>query len=143
MNVYPTRDQIMDSPPKHKPEVLRIVKSWKNDEWYMGRRRADRRKFEALALLIDRIAMFYGKPVEISFDGNPPYFGRTSGASFYNDDRIFLAGPPSILTALHELAHHLFGPDELKACRWSVHLFKKIFPKAFARLRWEGHTLVR
>ena len=54
---------------------------------------------------------------------------------------ITLNGKPSIITCWHELGHHLFGPDELTACIFSISLFKIIFPKAFEKLNWNGHML--
>jgi hypothetical protein len=42
---------------------------------------------------------------------------------------------------LHEFAHAR-GADERQACRWSINLFKKCFPRSFARCRVIGHTLV-
>jgi len=53
------------------------------------------------------------------------------------------AGNPSIISALHELGHHLFGSDELDACRYAIGLFKAGFPRAFEKLQWKGHLLVR
>lgn len=50
---------------------------------------------------------------------------------------------PSIISALHELGHHLFGSDELEACRYSIGVFKAAFPKAFEKLAWNGHMLVK
>ena len=49
----------------------------------------------------------------------------------------------SIISALHELGHHLFGPNELEACRWSIQLYAKIFPKEFSKLKWNGHMLIK
>ena len=52
-------------------------------------------------------------------------------------------GHPSIISSLHELGHHLFGSDEFEACRFAVGLFKAAFPKAFEKLHWKGHLLVK
>ncbi len=49
---------------------------------------------------------------------------------------------PSVITFLHEFAHHL-GKDERDACRWSLNLFRKHFPQSFARLSADRHTLRR
>lgn len=50
---------------------------------------------------------------------------------------------PSIISSLHELGHHLFGSDELEACRYAIGLFKAGFPKSFDKLQWQGHMLVK
>ena len=49
----------------------------------------------------------------------------------------------SIISGLHELAHHLYGKSELKACRWSVWLFKICFPQQYKKLKWSNHLLVK
>lgn len=50
---------------------------------------------------------------------------------------------PSIISTLHELAHHLYGPDELMACTWSTQLFKQCFPSFYKKLTWEKHLLIK
>jgi hypothetical protein len=68
----------------------------------------------------------------------------SSGASCYRPlgHEIELRGRFSVVTFLHEFAHAR-GADERAACRWSVNLFAKCFPRSFARCRRVGHTLVR
>jgi hypothetical protein len=51
-------------------------------------------------------------------------------------------GRLSVVTYLHEFAHAL-GRDERGACRWSINLFRRVFPEQFARLAASGHTLRR
>jgi len=53
-----------------------------------------------------------------------------------NRDRL------SVITALHELGHVL-GKSEAQTCRWSLNLFRRYFPKSFAKLTPVGHMLVR
>ena len=48
---------------------------------------------------------------------------------------------PSIISFLHELGHYLFGPSELKTCRFSVGMFKTYFKDEMKNLKWEGHML--
>ena len=50
---------------------------------------------------------------------------------------------PSIISSLHELAHHLYGEDELIACKWSINLFRTAFPKSYAKLECENHLLIK
>jgi hypothetical protein len=70
--------------------------------------------------------------------------GTHSGASNYRPacHTITLTGKLSVLTYLHEFAHAR-GADERQACRWSINLFRRCFPRSFARCRAVGHTLVR
>jgi len=53
---------------------------------------------------------------------------------------ITMRGKLSVVTFLHEFAHAL-GRDERGACRWSINLFRSVFPEQYARLRADGHTL--
>jgi hypothetical protein len=68
-----------------------------------------------------------------------------SGSSNYRPrpvHRIELRGRFSVVTFLHEFAHAR-GFGERGACRWSINLFARCFPRSFARCRRVGHTLVR
>ncbi len=62
--------------------------------------------------------------------------------------RINLSPRLSVVTFLHEFAHHLQHcrrgrTTERFACRWSINLFKRCFPRSFARCVPEGHCLRR
>ncbi len=138
---YPSKEEIMENPPTHKPGVIKLVKQWKKEIWFPLRAAepTDEQKFEALKTLLTRVAQeCYQKPVEVDYQAEVP-------SCFYNPtlNRITINNSLSILSSLHELSHHLFGASELKACRWSIHLFKKSFPKAFSMLEWRGHMLVK
>jgi len=56
---------------------------------------------------------------------------------------IVLTGKLSVLTYLHEFGHALHGPSEMEACRWSLNLFRKVFPDNFERHKENaiGHML--
>lgn len=141
--MYPTKEQIMQRPyPKHRPEVLSYVKQWKREQWIPAKRGSREDRINAVGnLILDINNLCYTER-----DGEFHVIHEEGSRSSYylpSVRTVVLVGEPSIITALHELAHHLFGRSELKACRWSVHLFRKTFPRAFARLRWEGHMLRR
>lgn len=79
-----------------------------------------------------------------AFGGDDVWIEADAGEYAYrpSDQTIMLDhNRPSIISALHELGHHLYGDSELQACRFSVWLFKEAFPKSYAKLRWEGHML--
>jgi len=67
-----------------------------------------------------------------------------SGSSSYNreDKTITMRGKLSIVTFLHEFAHHL-GKNERLAAIWSINLFRKTYPHQFRKLAAVGHTLRR
>lgn len=139
---YPTKEEVMAEPhPTHKPAVIKLCKRWKKEVWFPLRATEpdEQAKFMALKTLLQTIAReAYGKPVEVN------YFADTGSCSYRPGTKtITINKSLSILSSLHELGHHLFGADEHKACRWSVHLFRKSFPKAYSLLEWKGHMLVR
>ena len=91
-------------------------------------------KLKALINLINKTKK--GKQLKIKFE--------KSQISHYNPNkRQIILNNCSIITALHELGHHLFGDSELKACRYSVWMFKETFPKTFANLHFNGHLLTK
>lgn len=133
--MYPTKDEVLEGTVTHKPEVIRAIKNWKGTAWKAARDLNDENvKMAVIMGLIEGLAVCYQRPVTVVRGPRDCYSPLQK--------TIFLS-KPSIITALHELAHHLFGPSELKACRWSVHLFKKTFPKAESKLGWDGHMRVR
>jgi len=136
---YPTQEQIMSSPVKHKKEVIETTKTWRKEIWKEKKNGNPREKFEALSTLISRIVNIYDKPVTVIFEPD-----GIIGCCYHTQTKtIVIDRTLSVISTLHELAHHLFGRSETQACRWSVWLFKKVWPLAFTKLRWEGHLLKR
>ncbi len=70
--------------------------------------------------------------------------GSHSGASHYSKlhHHIVLMGKLSVVTYLHEFAHAM-EMDEKDACRWSINLFRRFFPRQYGKLIHVGHMLVR
>ena len=62
--------------------------------------------------------------------------------SFCSGVTVVLVGKFSVITFLHEFGH-LLGGDETEAVRWSINLFKKIFPRSFSQLTESGHLLLK
>lgn len=117
-----------------KPETIEVLTSWKKTLYSDWKHITPLMKLTTLLLLIEALAKKYNKPVEI-----------TLGDSYcYNTDTktiLLDRNHPSIISTLHEFGHHILGTSELKACRWSIHLFKTCFPELFKKLSWEGHML--
>ena len=98
--------------------------------------------------LNEALARAYGMPApELRFEGIPSRgSGSFSGASSCRRGGdgspavITMRGRLSVVTYLHEFAHAL-RRDERGACRWSINLFRRVFPEQYARLRADGHTL--
>lgn len=136
--MYPTKEKILETPILHPKKVIIAVKAWKRSTKEIRKDGTEEQRFENLKNLIEILSALYETEVSVDYEPNWP-------SSCYNalSKTITLNGSLSIITALHEFAHHLHGPDELKACRWSVWLFKKTFPLAFEKLQWRGHLLTR
>jgi len=137
MSLYPTSEYIMANEMKFKVGTLQAVKAWKAEHFRGWKNKAAEEKMAALNALVDSLGLVYANPV--GFRADKDSFDHYNRAS-----KVITLANPSIITALHEFAHHL-GRDEFGACRWSVWLFKKVFPKSFAKLRFApgSHMLVR
>jgi len=135
---YPTKDEIIGSEHKHKPTVIKTVKQWKREVWREVKTQGIEQKFEALSGLLHKLSEIYRKPITVRLD-------TAATSCSYNpaNSTITINESLSIISTLHEFAHHIFGSDETKACRWSVWLFKKTFKKAYEQLEWQGHMLIK
>lgn len=139
MPIYPTKEEILTNPPKIKASTIQIVKDWKIRNWPQYRNQTNNSKSIIIAHLLIELSRHYEKPVSIS------QVSSISASAYNPITKTIILDPnkPSIISALHELGHHLFEASELKACRWSITIFKKIFPIAYSRLVWNGHLLIK
>lgn len=135
---YPSQEEIVQPPINYRRTTISAVKDWRKNIWKTAKSQDEASKYEALKQLITTLNRLYNKEVTLSDNHQHPLF------NCYNPEaRTIYLSKPSIITTLHEYAHALFGTSEKKACRWSVQLFAKVWPKAFAQLEWDGHCLVR
>lgn len=134
---YPTKEEILAY--KYTPDkrTVRILEDWKKESWKEAKDKDIRFKRMSLARLIEELNLSYDNVETAHVDVTD------LPTCFYKPDTrtIYLDNSGSIISALHEYGHHLFGGEELMACVFSVNLFKEVFPKAYAKLRWEGHML--
>lgn len=136
---YPTPEEIMSTDVEFDDATLRTTEAWKVEVWYPARQASDEHRFEALKALIMRLANDLGNPLTaVRWEPDEPL--KLGGS--YADGTVTLYGKPSVITALHELGHHITGRGEADACAWSVHLFRLTFPRAFEKLSWNGHRLL-
>lgn len=138
MSNYPaTVVECLNPHRKFKPDALRAVRAYARSKPWQGslgeRQNKMRRLHAALAVAYDR------EPAKLIFAGPND---ADSGRSCYLPalDTIILRGPLSAISYLHEVSHWLRGADEREAVGWSVNLFRRVFPRSFARLRFEGHV---
>jgi len=141
---YPrTAAECVDGRLKFHRGVVTAVTEFRRASPWRGTLGERKRKLRRLNVALARA---YGMPApELRFAGID---GSFSGASSCrrggegNPAVITMRGKLSVVTYLHEFAHAL-GRGERGACRWSINLFRRVFPEQYARLRADGHTLRR
>ncbi len=131
--------EVLDDQMAYRSAALRAVQRFARARPWRGTLEERKAKFRALNY---DLSGAYGifEPA-LNFDRND---GGSSGSSHYipSERRIVIVGKLSVLTFLHEFAHAL-ELDERNACRWSINLFKRCFPKQYGRLVHVGHMLIR
>lgn len=136
--MYPTPKQLARAPTAKFPEsTLRTMALWKK-EWYKGwvtKTKEDQLKGIVTMILTLAINEGHDKPKIVQ--------GSMYGYSKIQNSIHIDKSNPSIISALHELAHFFFGESEVTACLWSGQLFKACFPKSYEKLQFDGHKLVK
>ena len=137
---YPaTVVEVLDDHMRFRPRALRAVRAFADSRPWAGSVEERKDKFRQLNR---ELSEAYGiTEPELAF---ARLDGSSSGSSHYNPHlhRIVLVGKLSVVTYLHEFAHSR-GKGEQGACRWSINLFRRGFPKQFGKLVHVGHTLIR
>lgn len=139
---YPrTADEVLDPPVVFKQSVIDAVTNFKTMGAWTGNLQEKFAKFQTLN---DSLNEVYGLNValinDIGVENDSP---GSSGSSYFNPslNEIHLQGRLSVVTFLHEYAHAL-DKDERDAVRWSLNLFRQVFPTQFAALGRQGHVVV-
>lgn len=137
---YPTTViEVLDDGSQFKGATLEALRAFAQSSPWSGTRASRMKKSLALnQMLADAEGIRVPNLIFRRIDGS------SSGGSYYEPSRhrIVLTGRLSVVTYLHEFAHSL-GKGERDACRWSINLFRRCFPKQFARLVHVGHVLIR
>lgn len=140
MKRYPTKEEILGISYKLKPIHVWLTLTWKKSQDFKNwKKLVKENKTTTLIHLVDllNLSLPIKERVKQTIKGN--IYCYTPANKKITLDR----NNPSIMSTLHEFGHHLLGSDELDACVWSVNLFKECFPKAFQKLEWKGHMLVK
>jgi len=133
---YPTPDQIIANKIPIEPEIITMTKNWKEYTWKNAKINTQHKPFALQSLCLMIIAYKKTK-------GKVKYISEAEYSYNPTTQTIILNKQNSIISTLHELAHHLYGPNEYNACRWSIQLFKLTFPRAYSLLKFRGHMLVK
>jgi len=141
MNNYPaTVDEILSDDYQFKKGTVTALKLFKKQRTYKYPTEV---RLAGMRLLVVRICKVHGiqppKVLARNIDGS---FSGSSSYSFAKHE-IVMQGKLSIITLLHELAHCIYGASETQAVRWSVNLFRQVYPEQYANLTHQGHCLVR
>ena len=131
--------EVLDDEMRFRPATLRAVQAFAFSKPWRGS--LEKRKKKFLTLNHDLASSCDIPEPDLRFERID---GTSSKGSYYqpNAHRIVMTGKLSVVTYLHEFGHAL-GKDEVDACRWSVNLFRRCFPRQFSRLVHRGHTLIR
>jgi len=149
-NAYPeTVEESIDDGIKYRLGVIPALKRWRDKKLWGSK--TNRQRLEGLTVLAQELSPLYDIEVP-SISGGGIDLDATvretkmnqSGSSCYVPalHEIIMSGNLSIITFLHEFGHAL-GKNEKQTCRWSINLFKRVFPKQFAKLDHSKHTLIR
>jgi len=136
----PSVEDILDPEMKFKQAALRALRNFRDAKPWSGTEKERMTKFRDV---IRDLAAAYGiEPPQIDFTGVDP--AKDSGASAYIPafHAIYLRGRLSVVTLLHEFGHAL-GKGEWGATKWSVNMYRRIWPREFAKCRADGHMLRR
>ena len=126
MPKYPSKEEILAHSDLLTKQDITILKTWKKTKQHCNLN----------CLLLFHLAKSFGKEIDVYVSNKYAYHPRLNSISLD-------ASHPSIISTLHEIGHAKFGPNELLACAWSVQMFRAVFPKAYAKLKWRGHMLVK
>lgn len=135
--MYPTKQEILEKEPKFKKETINMVKLWKAENIKNWKNKTKKEKTKALKMLIKTLEEIYKKPVKDVILSHSDAYDMKDQIIYLSKDKL------SIISTLHEFAHHIHGSSEKKACIWSVWLFKICFPGLYKNLTWSDHLLVK
>lgn len=135
---YPSDGRsLLDDSMTFKPDAIRALRKFKREKTF---RKSSGERLDAMRILVGELAEVYGLQSCINnlfFVENENSNGSYSPIS----GEIVLRGKLSIITLLHEFAHAR-GYREYGAVRWSLNLFRKVYPRQFERLTFRGHMAV-
>ena len=132
---YPTKNKIINCKVTPTKTDIKITKIWKKTIWKMPKNTEE--KIKTIKILLQLLLQSHSMNTRIIFESRVPT------ACYSKKYDTIILNDSSIISALHELGHAIYGRSELKACSWSTKLFQESFPIAFKKLRWEGHLLIK
>ena len=136
---YPTQREIEQGISEYPPSTIhtQLLFKWKEKHYIkQWKNKSTEEKFEDLQKLIQ--SFWKHHEIKGSYRNSHTWSYNPDTHTIFNDSEN-----PSIISALHELGHSLYGPSELTTCVFSIGLFSECFPIEFSKLEWDGHMLKR
>ncbi len=141
--IYPeTVEECIDDDLKYRVGVYEVLKKFRSSRPWVGTMEEMQHKFKMLNEDLSEI--YKMKTPQLVFVDRFP----TGSCCIQNSKPPVIIIEPeqdsrySVVCYLHEFAHAL-GKGEKDACKWSINLFKRIFPSSYEALDHKGHMLVR
>lgn len=129
--------EVLDDNAEYSADVLRAVKAYARSKPWRGTLEERIVKLQTLHAAL--CAAYDRQPV---LDvGRLTAADASAGAFDPANDIIYLGGKLSVVTYLHQFGHAL-GKTTRQACRWSLNLFRRCFPRSFERAQQVGPFLV-
>jgi hypothetical protein len=127
---YPTVAEVL-ADVRFKPAALSAVRAFKREHPWRGTQAERLEKFARLNAALAE-----------AYDITPPALRLGAVAAYSPRTHTIKLRNLSVVTYLHEFGHAL-GRDERGACRWSINLFRRVWPREYAQCHHVGHMLVR
>jgi hypothetical protein len=137
---YPrTVREVLSNRRTYRPATLKVLREFRRAKPWRGSEAERRAKFRKLHRQLCRI---YGEELRRGNGSLPTLsFSQREVACYIPSQNRINLPTLSVVTYLHEFAH-VRGADERQACGWSINLFRRIFPRSYARCRHDGHMLI-
>jgi len=133
--------EVLDDEIKYRPGTHTALRKFRKSHPWRGTR--DEMQFK-LRLLSEELSKVYkvSTPIMVfveKLDGGGLCIRSKPAVLVIQQEQD---GHYSVVAFLHEFAH-VIHKGEKGACRWSINLFRKHFPRSYAKLVPVGHLLVR
>jgi len=137
-NNYPDSvRQVLDDTLNFRSQALRAVRTFARSRPWRGSLDEQQQKVRLLHAALCHAYCIRPTP-QLIFANDGTCSGRSCFIGGVNV--IILRGRLSVVSYLHEFAHAR-GMNEYNACRWSINLFRRCFPRSWANARFEGHMV--
>ncbi len=145
MSQYPQSvSEVLDDAMRFNAAALRAVEAFARSRPWSGSLPRRKQKFRNI---VHDMSVAYNVPEpEVRFSVTA---GSDSAGSYYLPaSHLIVLSKLSVCTVLHEWRHAWQYVtrgrcSERDACKWSINLFRRVWPEQYAKLRHEGHMLLR